>query len=70
MLHTLPAAIAGLIWLAAPAWGQAPAGDVRPLTDEAILADARAESAKFSAGLPNYLAQQSTIRYVSAEFSR
>ncbi|HUA63285.1 MAG TPA: hypothetical protein VML19_31305 [Verrucomicrobiae bacterium] len=35
----------------------------RPQTDEAILADARAESAKFSSSLPNYLAQQVTTRY-------
>jgi hypothetical protein len=40
-----------------------PAPDLRPKTDAAILGDAREESAKFSASLPNYLAQQATTRY-------
>jgi hypothetical protein len=47
-----------------PATPATPAGpDLRPQTDAAILSDARAESSKFSASLPSYLAQQVTSRY-------
>jgi hypothetical protein len=44
------------------------APDLRPQTDAAILGDARARSAEFSAGLPNYLVQQVTSRYFSSGF--
>jgi hypothetical protein len=44
------------------------APDLRPKTDEAILGDARAESAKFSDSLPSYLAQQVTSRYFATGF--
>lgn len=40
-----------------------PVGGSRPMTDEALIKDAREASAAFSDGLPNYLAQQVTTRY-------
>jgi len=46
-----------------PAEAAPPSPDLRPRTDDAILSDARAESATFSASLPNYLVQQVTSRY-------
>ena len=45
-----------------------PGPDLRPQTDAAILSDARSESAKFSAGLPSYLALQVTSRYFATGF--
>jgi hypothetical protein len=51
-----------------PAEAPPPAPDLRPQTDAAILADARAASAEFSAGLPSYLVQQVTSRYFAAGF--
>jgi hypothetical protein len=52
-----------------PAGPATPTGpDLRPQTDSAILSDARAESSKFSAGLPSYLAQQVTSRYFATGF--
>ncbi|HXK06231.1 MAG TPA: hypothetical protein VMS37_27790 [Verrucomicrobiae bacterium] len=38
-------------------------GPPRPMTDEALIKDAREASSTFSAGLPSYLAQQVTTRY-------
>ncbi|HTS65137.1 MAG TPA: hypothetical protein VMH28_24105 [Candidatus Acidoferrales bacterium] len=40
-----------------------PAGPPRPMTDEALIKDAREASSTFTAGLPSYLAQQVTTRY-------
>jgi hypothetical protein len=48
--------------------GAAPApepGGPRLQTDDAVISDARAASAKFAATLPNYLVQQLTVRYFS-----
>jgi hypothetical protein len=48
---------------AAPDAAPAPAGEPRPMNDEAFIKDAREAAAKFTAGLPDYLAQQVTTRY-------
>lgn len=40
-------------------------GPAANLTDSQIIADARAAAATYTAGLPNFLAQQSTTRYFS-----
>jgi hypothetical protein len=54
---------------AEPPADTAPAApDLRPQTDAAILGDARAASAEFSASLPNYLVQQVTSRYFATGF--
>jgi len=53
---------------AAPAETLPSAPDLRPQTDAAILADARAASAEFSASLPSYLVQQVTSRYFANGF--
>lgn len=51
-----------------PAEAAPAAPDLRPQTDAAILGDARARSATFSASLPNYLVEQMTSRYFAAGF--
>jgi hypothetical protein len=38
-------------------------------TDDQLIAAARTASENFSAGLPNFLADQSTKRYYSADFA-
>jgi hypothetical protein len=48
--------------------GGPPPAAPRPLTDEALIKDAREVSATFSAGLPSYLAQQVTTRYFATGF--
>ena len=48
--------------------GAPPPGPPRLNTDEAYIKDARETSAKFSAGLPAYLAQQVTTRYFATGF--
>ena len=47
---------------------KAPSPDLRAKSDDDILIQARVESSKFSASLPNYLAQQVTTRYFAAGF--
>lgn len=45
-----------------------PSGRTGPLTDDQLIADARAASANFTSSLPNFLADQSTKRYYSSSF--
>lgn len=45
-----------------------PSGNMGSATDEQLIAAARTASENFSAGLPNFLADQSTKRYYSAGF--
>lgn len=45
-----------------------PVPDLRARSDDDILIQARVESSKFSASLPNYLAQQVTTRYFASGF--
>jgi len=52
--------------------GEAGATDIArgagPVTDEAIIQDAREAASRFTAGLPNFLVQQVTSRYFSTGF--
>ncbi|HKE21102.1 MAG TPA: hypothetical protein VKB88_01865 [Bryobacteraceae bacterium] len=49
-----------------PANEAPPARTGAPLTDEQLIAEARAASSRFTSGLPNFLADQSTRRYFNS----